>query len=540
MNGKGISMKHKKLILSISAFLVILIASGTYLALRTKTQMKELFRMNKELQEQGYYMAEFEFKMLGLTYYLDKGHYITALSRINQLHHQLKTKEGLIKMPEFKNKEEEMQFYLNLQNPNTGAFMDESYPYCTYTGPTGNVLAHLDELATESGKPLKLKYPLKYLDEINTPEKLKAYLDDVSTIGWIASKFPQTTFHNARDVLSLFQEVNTVEKYKLYDVSPEVNRALLQWFYDNQDSETGLWGPKSKSGKLMKKDVMNSASIMKVFVNEDGKNIYESFPLRYKDKLADAVLDELFEPTPDDADLDEWHEWNLKTSKSIKVLLNYLWDGILKEDKERIKDFIEMYVTLKYEKFYIPEEGSFSYYPHGEHATLDGTGSGFSVFERIGALSGEKQRRLWGEPEENITDLGIQKISDLKKSDFELIAKSKYVNSLRIYKTAPDYGNLTSGVLAVVYPKKPTVLDIMDLTPKVEHWLNTTNQTMGNWTSKEEIIGDLAAVKLEEVSVYENDVPVEVVKEILKNKGKVMVIGFDVLQIPRYKVVYEL
>ncbi|WP_201781968.1 hypothetical protein [Pseudobacteroides cellulosolvens] len=141
-------MKHKKIILSTSVILVILIAFGIYLGLRTKTQIKELFRMNKELQEQGYYMAEFEFKMLGIAYYLDKGHYLTSLSRINHLHNQLKTKNGLIKVPKFKNKEEEMQFYLNLQNPKTGAFMDESYPYCTYTGPTGNVLEHLDALAT--------------------------------------------------------------------------------------------------------------------------------------------------------------------------------------------------------------------------------------------------------------------------------------------------------------------------------------------------------------------------------------------------------
>src|SRR3989339_1495145 len=180
--------------MSISIILIILIASGMYIGIHTKTQVKELFHMNKELQEDGYYMAEFEFKMLGISYYLDKGNYVTALSRLNQLHNQLKTRKDLIKMPKFNDKEEEYQFYLSLQNPKTGAFMDDSYPYCTYTGPTGNVLIHLDELATQLGKPLKLKYPFKYLDEINTLEKMKAYLDDVATIGWITSKLPQTTF----------------------------------------------------------------------------------------------------------------------------------------------------------------------------------------------------------------------------------------------------------------------------------------------------------------------------------------------------------
>ena len=500
--------------------------------------MSELFSMNKELQEQGYYMAEFEFKMLGITYYLNQGNYFTALSRINEYHDQLKTKKGLIKMPKFKSKEEEFEFYLNLQNPKTGAFMDDSYPYCTYTGPTGNVLNHLDELATQLGKPLKLKYPLKYLDEINTPEKITAYLNDVSTIGWIASKFPQTTFHNARDVLSMFYENPVVEKHNLYNVLPEVKKALLQWFYDNQDPETGLWGPKSKNGKLVKKDVMNTISIMKVFVDDDGKNINEAFPLKYKNQLSASILEKLSVPVPDDDDLDEWHEWNLETSKTIRALLKYLWDDISKENKDKTKAFIENYITMKFEKFYVPQEGSFNYYPHGKHATIDGTGE-FFIFEKIGAFSPEKQKYLWGTPKENIVDLGVLQVSSLKESDFDLI-KSKPVNSLRVYKAAADYENLTSGVKAIIYPKKQTVLDIMDITPKVRHWINTTDLTMGNWTSKEQIIRDLESINYDVVPVYENNIPIESLNDILIKNGELTIIGFDVLQVPRYKITYKI
>lgn len=532
-------MLNKKGITVISVVFISIIFFVSYIAIRTKTQMKELFRMNKELQEQGYYMAEFEFKMLGIAYYLDKRNYYTSLSKLNQLHNQLKTKKDLIKLPKFNNKKEELEFYLNLQNPNTGAFMDESYPYCTYTGPTGNVLLHLDALATELGQPLKLKYPLKYLDKINTPEKIKAYLDDVSTVGWIASKFPQTSFHNARDVLSLYYEDATVEKYHLYNVSPQAKEALLQWFYDNQDSETGLWGPKSKSGRLMKKDLSNTISIMKAFVDENGKNIHESFPLRYKNELSKTILEELNKPLPKDNEFDKWHEWNLKTSKSIKALLNFLWNDLSKENKEKIRIYIEHYITTKFEKFYIPKEGAFSYYPHGEYATLDGTGGFFYLLKNIGAISGEGQKYLWGLPKETIIDLGLRKVSELKKADLDVITQSKSINSLRIYKTDPDYKNLTADVLAVIYPKKSSVLDIVDLTPKIKNWINTTNQTMGNWTSKEEILRELGAVKIKEVSVYESKFPIESLDETLKNNGVLVIVGFDILQVPRYKVVYE-
>ena len=121
----------------------------------------ELFRLNKECQEEGYYMAEFEYTMLGFAYDLDKGHYLKAASGIRALHKQLKARNGLIKVPRFADKKQELDFYLNLQNPRTGAFMDDSNPYCTYDGPTGNVLLHLEALARETGQPLRLKYPMK-------------------------------------------------------------------------------------------------------------------------------------------------------------------------------------------------------------------------------------------------------------------------------------------------------------------------------------------------------------------------------------------
>ena len=186
MEGKRI------IIIALILFLILLCISGIVIKNRLRTQVKELFRMNKDLQEEGYYMSEFEFKMLGIAYYLDKANYYYAVSRLDQLHKQLKFKQNLIKVPEFKSKEDEMEFYLNLQNPETGAFMDDSYPYCTYNEPTENVLSHLAALAKETLKPLCLKYDLKYLDEIKTPDKLTAFLDDVSSVGWIASKFPQT------------------------------------------------------------------------------------------------------------------------------------------------------------------------------------------------------------------------------------------------------------------------------------------------------------------------------------------------------------
>jgi hypothetical protein len=507
---------------------------------QVKTQITDLFRMNKELQEEGYLMADFEFKMMGMAYWLDHGHYYTALSRLENMHKQLITREGLIKVPTFTNKEDELAFYLNLQNPRTGAFMDDSFPYCTYNEPTENMLAHLDTLAEETGQPLRLKYPLKYLDEIDTPEKLEVFLDDVSNVGWIATKFPQTTYIFARSILSYYNGEGVIGKNNLYHFSPEWKHALLQWFYANQDPQTGFWGPKSRSsGQLLKKDLTNTASIIKTFIDRSGNNIHESFPLQYKKEMFKTSLEVMSEDMPADGDLEEWHEWALKMGRGTSMLTRYLWKDALEDDKAKAKALIENYIKTTFEKYYISEEGAFSYYPNSEHATLDGTGGKMNEFADMGFYSLEKQTKLWRNPENSLLDLGVLHVSTLTQNDLSLITNHSEINSLRFYDTIPDFGDPTSGVFAVAYPRKTPVLDIMDFTPKVQHWLNTTSQSMGNWVSKETALQSVNALKIEEVPVYEDGISLETANEFLQKNHRFVVLGFDVLQIPRYKIMYD-
>lgn len=516
------------------------------IVIHTKNQVKDLFRLNKELQEENYYMAEFEFKMLGISYLLDKGHYYTSLKKLDELHSQMKTREGLIKMSDFKTKEEEMEFYLSLQNPKTGAFMDDSYPLSVQHEPTANVLLHLDNLAQETNQPLKLKYPLKYLDYINTTEKLIPILEDWSTVGWLALKFQQTSFHNVRDISSLARDRNIygedagsiIQKHNLYNFSQEWKDSMLQWFYDYQDPETGTWGPKSKGGKLLKKDLSNTAPILKNFVDENGTNIHAKFPLRYQNELTNTILGEsYFEHLPKDDELDEWHEWSLNTPKSIRTITRYLWKNITQENKEKTRDLIEDYVKIKFEKFYVTKEGAFSYYPNSDHATLDGTGSMINNLNDFGFLSAANQERLWGDNQNSIIDLGTHQVSDISDEDFNVLTDNK-INSFRVYTRNPDYDDLNSNVHAVFYHNETKILDAVDLILKINKWVNTTNQTMGNWVSKEEIIKELDKINIEEVPVYEN-IPLDSLNKDLYENKQIVIMGFTTLQVPIYKITFK-
>jgi hypothetical protein len=531
-------MSRKKIILiTVIMLLSFIIATGFILKNRVQTQVKELFRMNKTLQEEGYYMADFEFKMVGLVYYLDKGSYFTALSRLSDFHRQLQNRENLIKVPEFKSKEEEIEFYLNLQNPRTGAFMDDSFPHCTFNEPTENVIIHLDALAKETGTPLRLKYPLKYLDVINTPEKLYAFLDDVSYIGWIGSKFPQTSYLFARSLVGYYNGEGVIGISNLYSFSPEYKAALLSWFCNNQDSTTGFWGPKSRNnGQLLNLDLTNTASIIKTYVDRNGNDIHEAFPLKYRHKLFESTLKVLSEPVPPDDEIVELHEWNLKMTKGIMMLLRYLWKDATGEEKQKAKTIIENYIKIKFEKYYVPKEGAFSYYPGGDHASLDGTGG--LIFKEIGAFSAEKQKKLWGDSFMNIKDLGQYKVTEINNENFNLIVNCPDINSLRIYHTTPNFENLTDSVYAVVYPEKSSVLDIMELIPKICKWLDAQSLSIGNWSSIEEIKKEYVSLKIEEPLVFKDTFPTDSTNNILLKNGESYIIGFDILQIPRYKIVY--
>jgi hypothetical protein len=63
---------------------------------------------------------------------------------------------------------------------------------------------------------------------------------------------------------------------------------------------------------------------------------------------------------------------------------------------------------------------------------------------------------------------------------------------------------------------------------------------MGNWTSKEEIIKQLDQFKLDSVPVFEINPPLESASEILNKNGELTVIGFDTLQVPKYKITFKL
>lgn len=532
------SMGPLRRILILSAVLVLagLLASGVGYLAYSFSRVPVLFRLNAECQKQGYYMGDFEFKMLGLAYYLDKGRILEAVRRINGLHRQLKTKEGLLKVPAFSGPQEELDFYLGLQNPRTGAFMDDSYPYVTYEGPTGNVLLHLEALAAKAGVPLKLRYPLSFFDRIATPQALAAYLDDAGRIGFLASKLPESTFHMVRDHAAYLQEGNVLERNGLYAFSPEWKRALLAWFTAHQDEETGFWGPLDRrSGKLLKVDLSNTASIIQAFLDPSGRERYPDFPLHRRDRIFATTLDLLARPSPPKDEEDQIHGWNLAMDKGIKMLLRYLWREAGEGQKEAARGLFEGYLRLKFADYYLPDQGAFAYYPASGVASLDGTGGAIGLLRDLGAFSRKKQESLWGPPPLPLAAASVPGEEPLSRA-LARAMDAPLINSIRVYPGEPRGDNPAAAVAIVIYPHQTPCLDAADLVPRVRAWLEEGGKGMGNWTSREMVLEGTGAEGIEPPLVVVGKPREADLEALLAKAGGMTAVGYDVLQVPRRRV----
>jgi hypothetical protein len=221
--------------------------------------------------------------------------------------------------------------------------------------------------------------------------------------------------------------------------------------------------------------------------------------------------------------------------KGIYMILRYLWNYATEEQKEEAKSIIENYLRIKFQKYYVPDDGAFSYYPGEGHASLDGTGGACSLLKEVGAFSADKQNHLWGYPWKNIIDHGKFRISEIRTEELAMITADKAVNSLRVYRELPDSGNLSRGVIAVIYPGKESYPDIMELIPEVDRWLDKQSLSIGNWTSREEIRNNYTSFEIKDIPVYK-ELNTDRLNKILSGEGELHLIGFDILQIPRCKI----
>lgn len=532
----AIKLKRRIVKITLGIFLIAVLAVGLWVY-KVLSAIPEMFERNGQLQAEGYYTGEFEFKMLGCAYYLDHGKYITAIRRLSELQEQQQTRRGLIRVPQFTDKRAEMEFYLRLQNPRTGAFMDEAYPAVFYYEPTANVINHLELLARETGQPFHLRYPLRFMQDFDSPNELTTCLNDLATVGWIGARLPKTCYILATQ----FCSYEDFERLGLYNFSPAWKKSLLKWFADNQDAVTGTWGPRDRhTGQLLNAgDINTTYHVIKLFVNDKGQDKAAAFPLRHRRELFATVVDQAAMPMPDDSSAAELHDWNLCRTQGVKMLTAYLWQDVSAADRSKARDMMARLVSNRFEKFYRPGEGGFSYYPSVKKASLDGTGSAVYLLKNVGALSDNTRMALWGTPAQTMENLGERRVKEISGDELRAVNSLADINSIRIFASMPEQ-DFAAGMRCIVYPRATRVLDTADLMPRIVGWLEKTPQSMGNWTSREELYQDLTVKEWPAVQVCQGNQGLGPANKLLRENGEVVLVGFDVLQVPRAVITFKL
>lgn len=500
--------------------------------------MPSLFERNAELKAQGFYMGEFEFKMLGILYYLNEGSYLKAYLALRRIIHEMQTTEGLVKMPEGASSEELMEFLLERQNPETGAFMDSGYPFFTYLAPTANVVDALDGLARQTGRPLRLKHPLRFLDEIRTPEQLRAYVEPLLYIkeSWANMGGPGP-YGPGISELKTFERL---EQLGLYEFSDEWEHALREFYYETQDPKTGYWGVRigTPDDWRQNEDPNSTYHIIKFVVDEWGEDRSEEYPLRYGATLARSLLKSVTTSIPDDPV--EQHDWNLNQAQGARMITRRLWPHLSETEKVEVRATIGDWLTARYSLFR-PKEGGFAIHTSAASADVEGTGSALMLLLASGSLPGTPEReRLWGKAISAMPDLALTEITGREDS---VLPSSSTANSIRVFKDVLPVGDTydDTSLVQVLYPEETPILDIMDLRQNVARFISTGGQDFGNWISKESLRErplDLER-EVKTVPVSHGRLDLAGLYRDHPEAIRFYVIGYDLFQVPVFRIAFS-
>ncbi|MBS1164792.1 MAG: hypothetical protein H6R00_817 [Proteobacteria bacterium] len=524
-------MRGQKLKLTVAIFAATIAAVGVlgYQAHQIFGSVPYLFHRNAELKADGYYMAEFEFRMLGIVKKLSDGNYLDAYSTLRRLRYQMESGDGMVKMPADTSAKARYEFLLSRQDPTTGAFMSPDYPAFTFVAPTLNVVEALDRLATEIGEPLRLRYPLRFLDAMATPESLRAYLDaHLYTARFWAEHLPGPGVYGP--AISELAYVDLFETTGTYRFTPAWHEAFRDWLDATQDPESGMWGARMGTPRAFetKHDANSTYHILHYLLTDDGADRDPAHPLRHADALARSLMAAMTAPMP--AGEDEQHAWSLEQAQATQLLTRRLWGHLDASGRAAVRSALEVALTERY-RLLDEAKGGFSIYL-GSAADVDGTTTALGFIEATGSLPGTSDHaRLWGEIETPTVDT----VTFTSPAAIEL-PDNPTINSFRLY-IGPTLTSADNGQpIAVLYPpNKGVVRDVIDLRQSVGRFLAGAGASFGNWSTADSIRSsalhpDSAAPTIPVLRVGRT--PGDAIGDIGKGASDLMLVGYDVFQRP--------
>ncbi len=495
----------------------------------------QLFKRNAELKAEGYFMAEFEFKMMAALYYLNDGSYWKAYRTLRRIKRELESREGLVKAPKNANPDERIAFLLARQYPANGAFMDPDYPLFTTIGPTSNVLGELSRLSTTTGRPIRVRHPLRFLDQIKTPSQLRAFMSSLLYFKerWAERFGGPSPYVVATDLTG--ETIGHIETIGGYPLSPEWKDALSRWYYETQDPVTGFWGARigDKDHWRQAHDIDSTSHILKHFLTDEGQARDAKYPLRYAETLADNLLKDVDGPIPEGAPAQ--HEWSLRQAHAAKIIVRLLWPSLSPALRARALAAMPRWLETRF-AMYRPEAGGFAVASTSPNADVDATSTALMFLTDTGYVPGTWRRERTRGPALATAPKLVR--TTLARWDEACLPADLDVNSVRGYSELPEPESWDdSHLVRIVYPHETPILDVMHLRQGLARYVGATGGEFGNWSSKESLKDGPLALKqpVNPVMATTGPLALQEIAGANPRAKRFFVVGLDRFQVPVFR-----
>jgi hypothetical protein len=83
------------------------------------------------------------------------------------------------------------------------------------------------------------------------------------------------------------------------------------------------------------------------------------------------------------------------------------------------------------------------------------------------------------------------------------------------------------------------VLDVMEVVPNIVSWTETSTLSIGNWTSMADIKKQFVEINFKKPLIFHETLPVNEIEKKLEETPEIYMVGFDILQIPKFVMGFE-
>ena len=315
-------------------------------------------------------------------------------------------------------KKELAEFLRDLQDKDTGSFVKQPNTFSLEVERAKHILRHLKR------EGLEPKYPLKFLNKVESGNKLKKYF----------KKLLYDFSKNNEDELNLaITGLPTVKSYGFHKFSKDWDDAYFSCIEMWQDPKTGYWGPWIKKNKqiLKKPELSTTFHILRIYYDKKTLQLKNpNYDLKYKRKLIETTWTIKNKNYPYGW-LQKRH-WSTHHNFDVAEIFLYLFSNMRKNEKEKVRALFKRFLKWNLNQNLQNSGGFIGYYPDKTEPTMMSTNFAILVLRGIGYFNKLYRKTIWK---------GVK----------------LPVNSYRIYsRKLPEDEMDTSNLKSIVYLKNTT------------------------------------------------------------------------------------